>query len=195
MRLARVVFMVALLGLFAVAVRADDTSAPDPIAHFESPDPACTPPFCATVTYTGGTTSSTVTLFFASVPPFPTGVPANPPAFSCTFIDDLVSMPCSADEGNVPPGVGDNTFFGFTLTLLPGATFGQTFTLTVDGGPITLSLPGDVCAGDSTDCTSGGNVTVDPTPEPSTALLFLSGLALLSLAGVGKRYFGANSIV
>jgi hypothetical protein len=135
-----------------------------------------------------------VTLFFASVPPFPTGVPANPPAFSCTFLDYGVPQTCSADEGNVPPGAGDNAFFGFTLTLLPGATNGQTFTLTVDGGPITLTLPGDICEGDSTDCTPGGNVTVDPTPEPSTALLFLSGLALLSLVGVGKRYFGANSV-
>jgi PEP-CTERM motif len=187
MRLVRLLCVVVLVGFCAVVARADATTPVDPIAHFESPDPACVAPYCTEVTYLGSTTSSTVVLFFSSVPPYPTGVPANPPAFSCDFIDDGSPMPCSAEE------VG-NTFFGFDLTLLPGATYGQTFSLTVDGGPITLTLPSDTCEGGSTDCTPGGNVTVDPVPEPSTALLFMSGLALLFLAGVAKRYFGARSV-
>jgi hypothetical protein len=188
MRFARILSLVALVGFWAVAARADTSVPVDPIAHFESPDPPCTAPYCTEATYIGPTTSSTVTLFFASVPPFPTGVPANPPVFGCDFIDGGSPMPCSPDE------IG-NTFFGFVLTLLPGATNGQTFSLTVSGGPITLTLPSNVCAGDSTDCTGGGNVTVDPVPEPGTGLLLLSGVAMLFLAGVARKRFGPSSVV
>jgi hypothetical protein len=190
MRAARVLFVVALVGMFAVAARAQVSNSdfPDPHPKFVSPDPACDPPYCTDLTYTGPTTSSPVQLFFSSVPPFPTGVPENPPAFGCTFIDDSVSEPCVTDDNGT-------TFFGFTL-FLPGATNGQTFSLTVTGDPITLALPPiDVCVGDSiANCSDASQVTVDPTPEPTTALLFLSGIVLLSLAGFAKKRFAADSV-
>jgi len=96
--------------------------------------------------------------------------------------------PCVTDDNGT-------TFFGFTL-FLPGATMGQTFSLTVTGDPITLSLPPmNVCVGNSiANCSDATEVTVDPTPEPSTALLFLSGIALLSMAGFAKKRFAADSV-
>jgi hypothetical protein len=188
MRLARVLFMVALVGVFAVAARADGTAPVDPLAHFDSPDPDCTAPYCTEVTYLGSTTSSMVELFFSSVPPLSMGgVPANPPAFSCTFMDDGTTDPCVTDE------IG-NTFFGFDLFLPLGATNGQTFSITVVGAPLTLTLPSTVCEGNSTDCSGGGNITVDPAPEPGTALLFMSGFVLLFLAGVARKRFATDSV-
>jgi hypothetical protein len=129
-----------------------------------------------------------VQLFFSSVPAFPTGVPENPPAFGCTFIDDGSPEPCITDDNGT-------SFFGFTL-FLPGATNGQTFSLTVMGDPITLALPpGQVCVGDSIpDCSDASTVTVDPTPEPTTALLFMSGIVLLSLVVFTKKRLAADSV-
>lgn len=190
MRLIRVLFMVALVGIFAVVARADATAPIDPIAHFESPDPACGPPYCTDLTYTGPDEPGPgfLDLFFTSVPA--TGVAANPPAFSCDFVEGGTPYTCSTEEN-----LAGTLFFGFILLVPEPVDTGQTFSLTVTGNPITLSLPGNVCAQDSEgNCTGATTVTVDPTPEPGTALLFMSGLGLLFLAGVAKRRFGANSV-
>jgi len=186
MRLARVMFMVVLVGVFAVAARADATAPIDPVAHFESPDPACAPPYCVDLTYIGPDSPFfAVALTFESVPPPPTGVAETPGEFSCDFLVSGVPAPCTVDQNNPT----DTLFYGFTITVPAPVLDGETFSLTVAGAPLTLTLPDTLCTGDTIACPNGvgGNVTVDPVPEPSTALLFMSGLGLLFLAGVGKR--------
>jgi hypothetical protein len=90
---------------------------------------------------------------------------------------------------------GDATqFFG---CLFSGGTLthGDLYSFSDEGAtsniPFTVTntdwkcAPGDSC--------SQENITIDFSPEPSTSVLFLSGLLLLSLGGFARKRFGATS--
>ena len=192
MRLGRVFFFVILFGSSAFAAYAQ--TPVDPKVLFSTPDPSCTPPYCVDLEYVGS--SGGTGTFFFEVASYPTGIP-EPPAYSCGVIDTQVPPPatlpsCKVNQLPEPP-LTPTDFFGITLTV-PDITNGQTFSITVDGGPVNLILPTGVNASGPLDCTSGcgegGGISLDPTPEPGTALLFVSGL--IGVVGFARKRFGTN---
>jgi hypothetical protein len=182
MRLARMAFLVAFVGFCGVAARADDTSGPvaDPLLHVATPDPTCDPGNCVDLMYTG-TPGVSQTFFFAAVPP------VFFQSFSCEVTDTQVPPPtelptCQA----IFPVIA---FFGIEL-IVPDPTLDETFSFTASGGPIDLSPPPP----GSDLVVTAGSLNLDPTPEPSTALLFITGLLLLCLAGFARKRFRAGIV-
>jgi len=86
------------------------------------------------------------------------------------------------------------SYFGF---YPPGGDTTPTITLGSNTpGPITLV--GGTCdptlSGEAGGVACGPDGTVDLAPEPSTGVLFMSGLLLLSLAGFARKRFGVGSV-
>jgi len=193
MRLARVLFMVGFVGLCAIAARADVT---DPIINLHDPDPAACPmgDYCVNLDFTN---SNPFPIFLAELFPVvpASGVPdqllPSPPGpqYSCDgsggfflFFPDLDNF-----QGGPPPTSA--TFLGcvFLGVLPPGLS---TFTISANG-PVSLDLgAGFSCQADQS-CVGD---EVELAPEPGTGLLFMTGLLLLSLAGLARKRFGANLV-
>jgi hypothetical protein len=186
MRLARVLFMVALVGFCAVVARADST---DPVINMHDPDPAACPTgaYCVNLSYDNTSMFPVfVNILFPDNPP--SGVPDQSPfpLYSCDstggafiFFADTVPFPALS-----PPA----TFLGCDLLgfLPPGIS---TFTLSADGAPVVLGLPAGFTCQTASQCPDG---EIDLTPEPGTGILFMSGLLLVGLAGFARKSFGAN---
>lgn len=186
MKLGRVLFLVALIGICADVARASATSPtsviPDPRVIFNTPDPACAPGYyCVDLTYTGPTGSFPDLIFSVSNPP---GQLPNPSSYLCT---SNVFADCE-NLTNAPP----TELYGFLLYGGdPTITHGQTFSLS-SSGPIDLTLPTDdgmqiFSCGAGSDCKNGVADLV--SPEPGTAVLFMSGL--ISLLGFARKRIGA----
>jgi len=171
-----------LFGISAIAAYAQtsipsSSVIPDPHVVFNSPDPPCTGTcYSVDLTYTGAPENGVI---FSVPGPPGSFLVANPPAFTC----DSNVFACAPDE------IG-NEFFAFSFfdgTL----TSGETFTLSSDE-PLDLSLPpGFTCNQPNACSTVDGMPVVNLTPEPGTAVLFLSGL--ISVVGFAKKRFGANA--
>ena len=166
----------------------------DPRIILHTPDPACNPPSCVSLEYTGP--SSTLGTFFFPVSSWPTGAPI-PPEYSCEVIDTQVPPPSSPPSCVVDdlPGypLTPTEFFGVTLSV-PDITNGQTFSISVTGGSVGLLLPSGPNASGPLECTPGctptGRIFLESTPEPGAALLYVTGLVLL--VGFARKCFGAT---
>ncbi len=202
-KLTLVVGFLIIFGCSAIAAHAQ-TSA-DALVRID--DPTCTPgPGCIVLTYTGPTTT---VADFPSYPPFSLLV-ANPPSYyldppppsdyNCGSDVFTTSSPIvySATPPPTPPPAyffGCN-FWGGTITS------GETYSISIAGSdiPILISLDNDgtpvwECAATDASSCSGDMATVDPTPEPSTSLLYMSGLLLFLLVGFFRKRFRAASNV
>jgi len=175
MRLGRVFCSLVLLGISAVAAYAQTPINPsslgnDPTIVFKPDPPGCTPPTCYNLEYT----AAPDIVFFNVDPPLPV-----PPDYTCIATGGLV---CNVDISGSPEEFLTVGLYGLE---------DQTFTLSIMGGPVTLVIPptGITCLDD--DCTPGESIALDPTPEPGTAFLYMTGLVLLG-CGVRKRW-KANS--
>ncbi len=174
-RLARVACFLILLGFSAIAAQAAITPVDpssvlgDPTIIFKGDPPGCTPPFCYNLSYTDAPNI----VFFNVTPPLPV-----PPTYNCVTTGGLN---CSVD-----------VFGGEFITVGLQGDNNENFSLSITGGPVTLTIPssGISCIGG--DCTPGESITLDPIPEPRTALLYLTGLVFLGWL-IRKRLV-ANSI-
>ena len=185
-KLMWVACFVILFGASAIVAHAQ--TAVDPFAGdshiiLNGPDPCSSipdEPYCVPLTYSG----TGATYFTLSVP---TPIP-EPPPDTCAA-DNFSCIPLTASC----PSMSDTTcFFGFTFFDFMGdngtVTNGDMFSLYANV-PITLSLTGTGLTCSGTGCV-GPDVTF--TPEPGTALLYVSGLALL--VGFGRKRFRTNCI-
>jgi len=183
-KLGQIVCFLIIFSAWATAAHASD-------ALIRIDDPTCTPgPGCVVLQYTGPTETIPVfTLdpltFLVSTPPSYYPDPAPPNNYNCGSNFMTVSFPIVFPVSYPPLKLG---FFGCGFT---GGTLtdGQ-YSLTIAGSniPIDLSLgQGWGCANIDMSSCSGDMVTVDPTPEPSTAVLYLSGLLLIFLVGFFRK--------
>jgi hypothetical protein len=181
--------LLLILVISAVATKAQ-TAAPDP-GIFLNTDPPCpSGVYCATLTYNGPTI--TINNFFSSVPPptpFTLSV-ADPPG----YYDALPPYPVytcgsnifmqSAPTGTLyppPPTFTGCNFWDGTITN------DEKLSLYVEGGQVSIAIPSDFsCTGSCSD----GVAYLGPTPEPGTALLYLTGI--LCLVGFGRSRLKAQ---
>ena len=181
-RVAQLACLLMIWGVVAVAAHADSTTAgsstaPDPKVILN--DPSCPEgAYCVNLTFTGdGSTTYTQDdpLQFSAPQPFPNGL-------SYTCGSDSPDIMCQVIVSQTPPVTFLGTYF-WGMTLSPG----QVVTVGSQGGYLQLDLPTDFA------CTDGGcvNGVIELTPEPSTAILYFIGFALLF--AYTKRRFGFSS--
>lgn len=184
-KLAQIVCFLVIFGASAVAVHAQDADA-----LIRIDDPLCTAgPGCVVLDYTGTTTTFTTSSPFdlsVADPPSFYNDPAPPANYNCASNFFTSSVPITASP--FPPAVQflGCAFAGGTLTN------GDPYSLTISGADIPLDFSlGGVFQCDSSDlsaCPAGtGTFVVDPTPEPSTAVLYSSGLLLIFLVGLVRK--------
>jgi hypothetical protein len=198
MRLGRVFCFLILFGLSAIAAYAQtpvapSTVIPDPKVLFSTPDPPCpTGEYCVDLIY-NGTTPLTVDFMELEVATPPGELP-NPLSYSC---GGNVFAACSIVDNSPTPPPTPTELFGFFFYTPEGDTApifspGETFSVT-STAPITLLLP-DVpfvtCDPPSSCPLVNGAPQIDLSPEPGTALLFMSGL--ISVIGFARKRFGAR---
>jgi hypothetical protein len=181
MKLTRVFFFLVILGSSAVAADAQTSIAPtDPRIVFNTPDPACPAGmYCVNLTYTGPQENA---LIF--------GVPGPPGSFLEAAPLYTYSCVSNAFAGCQPDENQAGTEF-FAYSLFDGSvTSGETFSLT-STGPIQLTLPtGFTCNPGSACSMVNGVLVADLTPEPGTAILFMSGL--IFVVGLTSKRLVAN---
>jgi hypothetical protein len=184
MRIARLLCVLVVLGTSAIAVRAQT----DALIRID--DPLCTVgPNCVILEYTGPTVTlpNPSDLFFVLPVTDPPGMVADPaPPANINCGGDVFSTAVPITNAGASEFFGC-LFTGGTLTndgLYSFSDVGATSNI-----PFTVSntlwkcAPGDSC--------SQKDITIDFTPEPSTALLFTTGLLLFSLSGFARKRYGA----
>jgi hypothetical protein len=137
--------------------------------------------YCVDLTYSG---SGTTFFYLSSATPLP-----EPPPDTCASNDfrcTPISLPC------LPLSLKEECFYGFLFYDYEyGKVPDDTSFFLYTNVPITLSLAGTDLACSGTGC--GPNPEdVTFTPEPGTALLYMTGLALL--VGLGRKRFRANCL-
>jgi hypothetical protein len=195
-KLARALCFLVILGSSAVAayaqtpIDASGLAGADPTISVRSPDPACTD--CVDLTWNGtAPPTGSETDFFFYVPGYPpTGI-IIPPDYSCE-VDPSSTNPiaCNALTKFIS---GNPEFVGVEL-IVYSLTDGESFSFGATGGRVTLVVPADsglTCNAD-TPCNPDGSFMIGPTPEPGTALLFMTGL--IPLVGFCWRRFRSNPI-
>jgi len=171
MRLARILSLVVLVGFCAAIARADatDTSSiatNDPVFKFN--DPTCTAgPDCLVFTYYGPTGFVPILTFLTPSPdPIPVTVP--PTTYSCS---SNVFLLCEVlDNGFFCP-LNDFCGVSFQLGFI---TNGETVDLESNDPLPALIIPAVL------------------TPEPTTGVLFGTGLLLVFLGTFAKKRFRVN---
>jgi hypothetical protein len=213
MRFVKVLSLIALVGFFTVIARAD-TAPADPIIALHYPDPcSVTDVYCANLDYTGLGNEcvgfgAQIYAFFNGIPcATDTGGPLVFPTVPASGLADpgLSLYTCEPASTSSPPFWGAfaesgdvNYPFSFDTVAFSGKFFGCAFdgilfpgeTFSVgSSGPITLDLP----PGGPVGCTSGcgPDGQIDLFPEPSTWVLFVTGLLLLCVAGFARKRFGS----
>lgn len=189
MKLARVFCFLIILASSAIAAYAQTPIDPssvinDPHVVLNSPDPACPlGDYCVDLTYSTTHTGPVFVPVLTFLVPDPPGELPVPPAYSCS---SNVFLLCLTDYSGFQ-GFKPTEFNGFTLLF--GILYnGQTFILE-STGPIQLELPSGFACNPASLCPDG---VVTFSPEPGTALLFMTGLLLLSLVGFARKRFAAN---
>ncbi len=181
-RLARVVSLSIILGSSVIPTYAAETPIDsssvlsDPTISFRDPD-CGGDPFCVDLTYTGVTGNPILLAFLVPAPPG--FLPANPPPYNC--VTNIVGATMLTVEDT--PTQFNGCFFSGPLTN------GEDVTISADA-PVVLTLPSVLTCTDTSQCPGGD--TIDLTPEPRTALLYLTGLVFL--VGFVKKRFEANSL-
>jgi hypothetical protein len=174
MKLGRVLFLVALIGVCALAARASDTDTSGSVIsdpkYILNGSPCGYPDNCIDLTYTGRT-GPILDLTFL----LPSPGPISPAGYSCGSDDFLGCL--ILENGIFCPR---NEFCGVSF-LLGYLKNGESVTFSSNDPslPITDFLyPSSLAA----------------TPEPDTALLFMTGLVSLSLVGFARKRFRANFV-
>jgi hypothetical protein len=209
MKLALVFCFLIILGSSATAVYAQTpidpgSIIPDAKVHNATPD-GCNPPFEICFQYTGPTlhkegNGSVLHLFFKASPD-PTEFNPLTTSFQCDVTGTSAQAAAAAGLKGVgsndpmtckmvlrdPPGKDD--FLGMKLNV-PGAFHDETFGESVSGGVVSFGSTGGLTC--ISGCNPDGSWTVDPTPEPSSSVLFMTGLLLFSLGGFARKRLGAN---
>ncbi len=192
MRFGRVIFLIALAGLCAIAAKADSTDTSsgvlaDPTIIFHGSP--CGEPYCADLTYTGSSGIQDVLLLVPPTPPAFPGAPfgelsSNPPPFYCT--SDIPALIVVLGNNIVPSK--QTEFYG--CSFLVDLTQGESYTIW-SSAPIQLTYQANLFSCDSGNC---GDGLADLAPELGTAPLFMTGLLLLALTGFARKRFGANFV-
>ena len=165
-QITRVVLLLMLFGVTAIASRADSTDFKVILN-----DPSCTPAgtTCVSLGY-DGTHDTDAVLFLA---PSPIQIPAGQTAACSTNIGRcLVSRPGDGD------GNSDDYFYG--VLFIGEITPGEDFDIGIyDGLPgFSLLLPKNFQCETESQC-ANGVINFASTPEPPTVLLLVAGLAFL----------------
>ena len=184
MRLALVFCFLTMVGSAAVPAHAQTPTDPSFIIH-GSP---CVEVYCIDLAYTGPTTCFTYILPCPNPTPPPIGYPSSgdgPFLFALATpitgipILDLGLYNCSAAD---LPGIAldDFTFSGGTATFLGCDYFG----LLTDGQTFTwnASVPSPLAP----------NPLIEVVPEPTSFVLFTSGLVIFCLGGFTRRRLAGN---
>jgi len=171
--LARVFCCLIILGSSAIAAYAQtpiDPFAGD--AHVILNDPSCPQVFCIQLTFTGS--KAIHNFFFSAVPG---GL--YPPPDTCA---SNVFEECHAKRD-------DHKFIGFQFEdgkVTPGELLDISSNV-----PILLMLPAGLSCNPPSSC-QNGIIPLGVTPEPSSSILFMTGLLLFSLGGFVRKRLGAN---
>jgi hypothetical protein len=186
MKIARLLCVLVVLGTSAIAARAQT----DALIRID--DPLCSVgPNCVILEYTGPTVTlpNPADLFFVLPVTDPPGMvpdPATPSNINCGGDVFSTAVPIT--------NAGSTEFFGciFTGGTLTndglysfsdvGATSNIPFTVS---GTLWKCAPGDSC--------SQKDITIAFSPEPSSYVLFMTGLLLFALSGFARKRFGAAS--
>lgn len=180
MRLAWALGVLATLGGFVIPAHASVTGI-DPSSIINDPtieldDPSCpSGAFCVDLTYTGPST-------FFFLPPLifsvrnPPGEFPVPPVYTCESNIFAVNLAL--------PLFSKSEFTG-CLFDLGELTHNEPLTISSLGGPVELTLPNNFS------CPSCSDGTINLSPEPGTAILYVSGL--LCLVGIIRKRFRADS--
>jgi hypothetical protein len=189
MKIARLLSVLVVLGTSAIAARAQT----DALIRID--DPLCTVgPNCVVLEYTGPTVTlpnagPPADLFFVLPVTNPPGVVPDPtPPSNINCGGDVFSTAIPITNAGATEFFGC-LFTGGTLTndeLYSFSDVGATSNI-----PFTVSntlwkcAPGDSC--------SQADITISFSPEPSTSVLFMTGLLLFLLSGLARKRFGAAS--
>jgi hypothetical protein len=190
MKLARVLCFLIILGSSAIAAYAQTPIAPSSLngdAHVHLNDPICSDPICVALVVTGTSTHHVDSLFFPAVE----GGTYTPPLLCDTNIEGWeCDVKFNGDHDS------DDTFLGFSFH--PREDDGESLTggLALDFSsniPILLGQSNNTACVPASACSNG---VLAPlfilTPEPSSSLLFTTGLLLFSLVGFVRKRLGAN---
>jgi len=183
MKLARVLGFLIILGSSVIPAYATETPI-GPSSVLSDPtisirDPNCgSDPYCVDLTYTGATGTELLAFLVPAPPGF---LPANPPPYNC--VTNILGATVATLEET--PSEFNGCLFDGPLTN------GEDVTISADG-PVVLTIP-EVAGNPVFTCTDtsqcpGGDI--DLTPEPRTALLYMTGLVFL--VGFARKRFGAN---
>lgn len=184
-KLAQLVCFLVIFGASAMAVHAQDTDA-----LIRIDDPTCTPgPGCVVLEYTGTPGTILFLPLLVSNPPGYYPDPAPPSNYNCGSNIFAISFALALPPLDPTQFYGCGFLFGTLENNTP-------YSLSITGANIPINFSLDnvfTCYDDPSSICSGDTATVDPTPEPSTALLYSSGLLLIFVVGfVGKRRLEAS---
>jgi len=167
-QVTRVVLLLMIFGVTAIASRADSTSDFRVILN----DPSCTPAgtTCVTVGYDGKNDADGV-LFLA---PSPIQIPAGQTAACSTNIGScFVFFPGDGD------GNSDDYFYG--VLFIGNITPGEDFDIGINGlSNFSLLLPANFQCETASQC-ANGVINLTATPEPPTVLLFVVGFMFIAV--------------
>jgi hypothetical protein len=167
-QLMRVILVLMLFGVTAVASRADSTSDFRVILN----DPSCTPAgtTCVAIGY-DGTSEADGVLFLA---PSPIQIPAGQTAACSTDIGSCYVFFPGDGDGN-----SDDYFYG--VLFIGDITPGEDFDIGVNGlSSFSLLLPANFQCETASQC-ANGVINLTATPEPPTILLLVLGLTFVAI--------------
>lgn len=187
-KLARVFCFLVILGSSAVAAYAQtpiDSSSVIGDPTVAARDPSCpTDAYCVPITYDGTKSHYYGSIFDALtfLVPDPPGPLPNGSSYTCeTGVSGDIFKHCLVIALPTPlfPLTDPIDFYGVLFwggTLTPD----EVVTLSSVGGPVEFDLPANF----------KGPKIIDLSPEPGTALLYMTGLVVL--VGFVRKRFGAN---
>lgn len=188
-RAVQFAFFLIILGSSAIAAHAqtsEDLSSllGDPTISVRSPDPC---PGCVDLTWTGTPPMHpSQTTFFFAVSGYPPSGVVIPPDYSCV-VDPSSTNPINCNALTMLIG-GEPEFIGVNL-IVYNLTDLETFGFSATGGGVTLVVPPDsgLSCNPSTPCVDD-RFFIGTTPEPGTALLYMTGIVFFLIGFARKRF-------
>lgn len=204
MKLARVFCFLVILGSSAVAVHAqtpiDPSSIIDPGPRTATPDPCSDSSYCDNFTYNASLTNSSTSkcdilgcTFFFAVPSPILIVPGTKYGCEVSGSAQLAGAPAWDLLGYLPISctvkITDphgNDYFDGVYLIVPGAFPGETFSVSEFGSPLAYDFPSSWTGPGG--CNPCEDIKIDPTPEPRTAVLYMTGL--IFLVSIARKRLG-----